>query len=235
MKTACVIRHVAFEDLDGFAPLLNERGYSAVYHEAGRHDLSALDAHAPDLVVVLGGPIGAYDDDAYPFLRHELRLLERRLAAGRPTLGICLGAQLMARALGATVYPGPRKEMGWMPLTLTEAGRASCLRFLAPEITPVLHWHGDTFDLPPGAVRLASTEICPNQAFLHGTNALALQFHPEVTASGLERWFIGHALEIATTPGMSVARLRADTAGWAATLESQGRLCLDDWLAGLTT
>lgn len=232
MRSAVVIRHVAFEDLGSFAAVLHGRGYSAIYHEAGLHDIAAVDALAPDLMIVLGGPIGAYQDDSYPFLRQEMRLLEKRLAAGRPTLGICLGAQLMARALGAAVYPGPRKEVGWAPLTLSEAGRASCLRFLAPELTPVLHWHGDTFDLPTNAVRLASTDICRNQAFSYGPNALGLQFHPEMTAAAMERWFIGHAVEIAAT-GLSVNDLRADTARWAAAIERQGRACLEDWLTGL--
>ena len=110
------IRHIAFEDLGSFAPVLTKRGFDIDYVEAaeGLHD---VDGSTPALLIVLGGPIGAYEDASYPFLKNELRLLERRLAAGRPTLGICLGAQLMARALGARVYPGPRKEIGWAPLT----------------------------------------------------------------------------------------------------------------------
>ena len=131
------------------APLLALRDFVVEYRDAV--DLGTIGE--PDLLVVLGGPIGAYEDDLYPFLGDELALLQQRLSRGGATLGICLGAQLMARALGARVYPGPRKEIGWAPLTLSDAGRASPLRHLTAG--PVLHWHGDTFDLPAGAVRLA--------------------------------------------------------------------------------
>ena len=150
---------------------------------------------AADLLVVLGGPIGAYEEELYPFLADELRVIERRLAAGRPVLGICLGSQLMARALGARVYPGTGKEIGWAPLQLTAAGRDSCLAPLGGG-APVLHWHGDTFDLPKGASLLASTPRYKNQAFAWQRHGLALQCHIEATAAGLERWYIGHACEI---------------------------------------
>ncbi|HRE55921.1 MAG TPA: glutamine amidotransferase [Candidatus Competibacter sp.] len=229
MPSVLAIRHVAFEDLDAFAPVLAERGYTIRYLEAGYHDLAMPDPLADDVLVVLGGPIGVYEDDAYPFIRDELRLLQARLTAGRPTLGICLGCQLMARALGGRVYPGGRKEIGWMPLELSEAGQSSPLAALADR-TPVLHWHGDTFDLPEGATLLASSELYPHQAFSWGRHALALQFHLETTARGLERWFIGHAGEIAGTQGLSVPLLRADTARYAAAAHARGRRCFAAWL-----
>ena len=187
-----------------------------------------MDPLDPDLLVVLGGPIGAYEEAPYPFLIRELQLLEQRLAQERPTLGLCLGAQLMARALGARVYPGKGKEIGWSPLALTPAGRASCLRHL--DVTPVLHWHGDTFDLPERAQRLASTDLTENQAFAWGRAALALQFHAEAAGPMLERWFVGHALEIATTPDVSVEALRADTQRCSPGLERAGRACFEEWL-----
>ena len=232
-RRAVVIRHVAFEDLGSFAGPLIRNGYGIEYVEAGPDDLGRPGLAETDLLVVLGGPISAVDDRRYPFLADEVRLLERRLNADRPTLGICLGAQLMARALGSRVYGAGAKEIGWGPLALTEAGGASALRHLAPDKTSVLHWHGDTFDLPRGAVHLASTAVCENQAFGWGAHGLALQFHVEVTAAGLERWFIGHTLEIETTPGVSVEALRAATAHAAPMLERQGEAFFRQWLAEL--
>ena len=229
-RRAVVIRHVAFEDLGSFAEPLARHGYRVDYVEAGVDDLAGAAVRTADLLVLLGGPIGAGDERQYPFLADELRLLEGRLAADRPTLGICLGAQIMARALGEPVYSAGRKEIGWAPLSLTDAGRASALRHLAAGKTAVLHWHGDTFDLPRGAVHLAATPVCANQAFLWGARALALQFHPEATPAGLERWFIGHTLEIRTTPGVSVAQLRDDTRRFGPFLLSQGPAFFREWL-----
>ena len=230
MKRAAAIRHVHFEDLGAFEPALRNAGYSIRYCdiavEAISHDIGNA-----DLLIVLGAPIGAYEDGKYPFLLDELSLLESRIAAARPVLGVCLGAQLMARALSARVYPGRAKEIGWAPLRLTESGRQSSLNRL--DGIPVLHWHGDTFDLPQGAERLAETAVTPNQAYAYGATALALQFHVEVEANGFERWLIGHTVEIGTVPGLSVQALRRDTAALAGVTAAQGVRMLQDWLAGL--
>ena len=230
MRLALVIRHVACEDLGNLAQVLQQRGLVVRYVEAGRDDLGQLNPLAPEVLIVLGGPIGAYQEHHYPFVTDELRLLERRLAANLPTLGICLGAQLMARALGAKVYAGPHKEIGWAPLQLSEAGRRSCLAQLAKRQAAVLHWHGDTFDLPAGATHLASTPDYDNQAFAWGTRGLALQCHAEVTARGLERWFISHAHEIEHTPGLSVGQLRQDTHCYAPRLQVRAACCWQTWL-----
>lgn len=230
MKNATVIRHLAFEDLGSFAEALNQLSYAVTYIEAGLDSLAGIDSHHTDLLVILGGPIGAYDEQDYPFLVDELRLLERRLEADLPTLGICLGAQLMARALGARVYPGSYKEIGWSPIELSEAGMHSPLVHLAAEHTAVLHWHGDTFELPIGATHLASTSKYQNQAFSWGKCGLALQFHPEVTGCGLERWFIGHACEIGATLGVSIPELRKDTACYIEGLEVQSGRFWQAWL-----
>src|ERR1700731_1376710 len=124
-KSCLAVRHVAFEDLGLLGPLLAERGYDIRYHDAGidRFDVDTL--VAPDLVIVLGGPIGVYETETYPFIAGEVAAITRRLEADKPILGICLGAQLMAAALGARVAPGPVKEIGWASLTLTDAGRKS--------------------------------------------------------------------------------------------------------------
>lgn len=233
VRTVTAIRHVAFEDLGSFTQVLEEGHFRIDYIDATR--LGSLDPFAADLLVVLGGPIGAYEEREYPFLAAEVALLERRMAQNLPTLGICLGCQLMARALGARVYAGPREEIGWAPLRLTDEGRASCLGHLGD--APVLHWHGDTFDLPAGAIRLASTDVCDNQAFSLGPAILGLQFHIEATGAGLEDWFIGHASEIAATSGVDVLSLRADTQLHAPALEDSGQQAFRQWLvnAGLVT
>lgn len=229
MKTCVAIRHVAFEDLDLLEGVLARRGFRIHYLEAPTDDLAGLDALAPDLLVVLGGPIGAYDDEPFPFLKHELAAVERRLAADRPILGLCLGAQVMARALGARVYPNPNgKEIGWSALELTPEGERSVLAGL--EGAAVLHWHGDTFDLPEGARRLASTAITPNQAFAWGRNALGLQFHIEASGRGLERWYVGHVGEIAATAGISVPDLRTLTQRHAPVIEERGAAVLGQWV-----
>ncbi|MBO1351425.1 MAG: glutamine amidotransferase [Hormoscilla sp. GUM202] len=230
MKQAIAIRHVSFEDLGNLTEALDLQGYTITYIEAGPGFLDKINPYDPDSIVVLGGPIGAYDEHHYPFVKDELDLLEKRLAADLPTLGICLGAQLMARALGAKVYPGDEKEIGWSPIELSDAGQQSPLSYLAPEHTAVLHWHGDTFDLPPGSTHLASSNKYRNQAFASGKCGLALQFHPEVTARGLERWFIGHACEISSTPNITIAGLRKDTVRYSKSLEVQARQFWQAWL-----
>ncbi len=229
-RRALAIRHVHFEDLGTFGPIIAAHGYSIAYADAGLDDLAAIDEAAFDLLIVLGGPLGAYEEDVYPFLNDELALIDRRLKANRPILGICLGAQLMARALGAEVRPGPAKEIGWGPVALTEAGLAGPLRHLGAE--PVLHWHGDAFTLPDGAERLAATEICPNQAFADGANVLAIQFHPEAKVEGFERWLIGHAVEIAGAR-LSPDILRRETQSYGPAAAERGRKVIAEWLDGL--
>ena len=228
-RQACVVRHVAFEDLGTFAPLLAAHGFDLSVMDAGVDDLYEPILRS-DLVVVLGGPIGVYEEDTYPFLVDERRALEQRLREGLPTLGICLGAQLMAAALGARVYPGPQKEIGWAPVSLTPAGAASCLSKL--EAQPVLHWHGDTFDLPSGAERLASTSLYENQAFSLGPNVLAVQFHPELDARRFEQWLIGHAGELAEA-GVDVAQFRATVRQGGDALRSAATSSLGHWLERL--
>jgi GMP synthase (glutamine-hydrolysing) len=217
-----------FEDAGLIDRILEERAIELDYLEVPSSDLTKIDLLFPDLLVILGGPISVYEEEHYPWLKLETELIRSRLEARRPTLGICLGAQLMAKALGARVYPGPTKEIGWAQVTLTEEGRRSPLVHV--DATPVLHWHGDTFDLPEGAARLASTELTPNQAFAIGNHALGLQCHLEAHGRDLERWFVGHAAEIAATPSVSVQTLRADTNKYSAALERCGRLAFHAWL-----
>lgn len=195
MTKRCVaLRHVAFEDLGLFEPVLRRRGYEVEYVQAGPHALSEQAWLDADLVVVLGGPIGVGDTDDYPWLADEIAGIRQRLDIRRPLLGLCLDAQLMASALSARVAPLPTQEIGWAPVALTAAAAISPLRDLAG--LDMLHWHGDAFDLPQGATLLASTPKTPNQAFSIGVSALAMQFHAEVAASKIEAWLIGHTAEL---------------------------------------
>ncbi|MGH8128913.1 MAG: glutamine amidotransferase [Gammaproteobacteria bacterium] len=230
MKTAIAIRHVGFEDLGSFAPVLEAQGYEVQYREAGLDDLSAIDPLAADLLVVLGGPLGAYQEADYPYLTTEIEIARRRIEASRPTLGICLGSQIMARALGAEVIVAEQDEVGWAPLELTAEGRASPLAHL--EGVPVLHWHGDRFELPAGAERLASTPACPIQAFRMSNNILAVQFHPEVCWPEFERWLIGNTRSLAERKE-SIPRFRIEGTRNCAALETAATRMLVEWLTKL--
>src|ERR1700735_5480990 len=173
-KTCLAVRHVAFEDLGLLGPLVVARGYDVRYLDAGVEPLEGNTLIAPDLVVVLGGPIGVYEAETYPFITGEIAAIAARLRANKPMLGICLGAQMMAAALGARVAPGPVKDAGWAPLQLTAEGEKSLLAPLGA--TPVLHWHGDNCELPAGCTKLASTQHCPVQAFTAAPAQRGLQF-----------------------------------------------------------
>ena len=142
----------------------------------------------------MGGPMGVYEQDRYPFLRDELRLIEAALKDGRPVLGVCLGSQLLAAALGAKVVKGPGKEIGWYPVSLLAGARDDRLFGSAPDSFTPLHWHGDVFDLPAGAVALATSEKTPLQAYRYGENVYGLLFHIEPDAAivaGMVRDFAG--------------------------------------------
>lgn len=229
-KTLLALRHVHFEDLGTLAPYFEQRGYRIDYVDAPLADLRAIDVLAPDMVVVLGGPIGAFDDVIHPFIANELVLVRARLSANKPILGICLGAQLMARALGAKVYPLGVKEIGYAPLTLTEAGQSSPLAALGN--ASVLHWHGDQFDIPPGATHLARTAIGENQAFAMGDHALGLQFHLEADAASIESWLVGHACELGTAK-IDPTTLRNDARVHHARLSEVAPAVIGRWLDAL--
>ena len=220
MRSALVLQHVPFEDLGTLEPALLAAGWRIESLHAALSDLSAIDALVPDLLIVLGGPIGVYDTDSYPQLRDELALVSARLAAHRPTLGICLGAQLMAAALGARVTAGAHgKEIGWAPIMpASGAARVPVLDALFHPGIRVLHWHGDTFEIPDGAVHLAASAQYPHQAFAVGRHGLALQFHAEAVLGALEAWYMGHAVELQQAK-LSVPQLRADGRRYAPALE----------------
>ncbi len=223
------LRHLAFEDAGLLAPLLSARGHRLRYMDMPTADLSQFDPLSPDLLIVLGGPIGANDEVTFPYLAVEKKWLRQRMEADLPLLGICLGAQLMASALGAKVYPGTAKEIGWKALSLTEAGRASALCDISVSQNVVLHWHGDTFELPQGATLLASSDVCPHQAFSYGSKALGMQFHLEAGGADMENWFVGHIHELGAE-GIDVSTLRRENTRWSDDLTCAGRAVFDRWL-----
>ncbi len=228
-RLALAIRHVHFEDCGTLEGLLRERGFDVRYVEPWRENLRDLKADSADLVIGLGGPVSVYEADRYPWIADELNLFERRLATRRPLLGICLGAQMLARALGAKVFSG-RKELGWAPLLPTEEGQRSIIAPLCADGTSMLHWHGDTFDLPSGATLLASTAQVAHQVYSWDRFALAFQCHPEVRHEDIESWLVGHACEIAGTSGTSVEALREETQRLGPTLAERARLVFTNWL-----
>jgi GMP synthase (glutamine-hydrolysing) len=226
---ALALRHVLFEDLGLLAPLLADRGYAVTYADVPVDGTPRDDVLAADLLVVLGGPIGAYETAAYPFLVPETEAIAARVAAGRPTLGICLGAQLIALALGGEVRPTGRKEIGYAPVTLTAAGRATPLALIGD--TPVLHWHGDEFLAP--YPDLAGTPGFPHQAFAAGPSILGLQFHLEADWRRIEAWLVGHAAELAGA-GLDPRAIRQAAQDLGPALEQAGRAVFAAWLDGLS-
>jgi GMP synthase (glutamine-hydrolysing) len=223
------IQHVHFEHLGSLEAYFQSCGFAIKYQQAGLDDLSQINPLDYDLIVILGGPIGADDEVDYPFINDELAIIRKTLAANRPLLGFCLGAQLIAKALGAKVYAGNKIEIGWYSLEITPAGKNSPIRYLSGEITSMFHWHNDTFDLPENAVNLASSARCKHQIFSYQNSCLAFQCHPEFELKSIEAWLIGHACELSKHQ-ININRLRQQSHQYANQLAKQTLQCLDDWL-----
>ena len=230
MKRALIVRHTPFEGAAGFRLPIEQAGYDFHRINVSDPEFPAFDWLDPDLVVVMGGPMGVYEREAHPWIEGEIIGLALRIAAGRPTLGVCMGSQLIAAALGSRVYPGPVKEVGFAPIALTGAGQKSPLRHL--DGVSLLHWHGDTFDLPPGAERLAETANYANQGFRIGDSLLALQFHPEMGEDPRFAEWLEDA-DYIRAAGTDAATLRADHDRLGPIAVAAGRAMLAEWLAQL--
>ena len=157
-----------------------------------------------------------------------------RLEQKKPTLGLCLGSQIIARAAGAKVYPGEKgKEIGWKPITLGDQGQNSVIAPLAQDSAQVLHWHGDTFDLPSNARLLASTNLYANQIYSIDKHVLAFQCHPELDPQMIEHWLVGHAVEIAKTEGIDPITIRKQTQRYGEQLVKRGHETIINWIRQL--
>ena len=230
IRSAVVLRHDDTIHLGNLEPVLREHGYSIRYVDTLREDVRALDPQEADLLIVLGGEMGVYEADEFPALHAEIELLEQRLGAARPVFGVCLGAQLMANALGSRVYRGPTNEIGYRTVEPTEAGATSPLRHISN--VPVFQWHSDTFDLPGAVTRLAGSAQYGNEAFAIENWALAVQFHPEVTEEMHEVWLAASEAEVAAE-GFDPDDLRRDRDLYSRGMQVASRAMFSEWLDGL--
>ena len=230
-RTAVVLQHDPTIHLGNIRPVLVEHGYEVrVVDVTTAEDVAALDPRDADLVVVLGGEMGAYQTDEYPFLVAEQQLLRERIGAELPTLGVCLGAQLIAGALGERVYRGDSVQIGFRRVEPTSAGAGSPIRHF--DGVPVVEWHGDTFELPSEATLLASSSDYSNEAFAIGDHTLAVQFHPEVTDEMHERWVADGYNELDEL-AIDADALRAERERYSAAMQAASRAAFSEWLSGL--
>jgi GMP synthase (glutamine-hydrolysing) len=226
-----VLQHIACEPPAAFEDELRSRGLELLRVELDEGD-ALPDWREFPAIVVMGGPMGAYEEDEHPWLAAEKRLLREAVEADVPVWGVCLGAQLLAGALGARVYPGERPEVGLLPVELTSAASSDPVFAEAPSSFPTLQWHGDTFDLPEGATLLASSPAYPNQAFRIG-RSYALQFHIEVSLELATEWgevpAYAQSLEATLGPG-ALDRLLAGVEEHADVTLPLARRLFGSWL-----
>ncbi len=222
-KSVLAIRHMFSGNPFNIETVFDAHDFNTTLIEGFSTDISSIDPLEPDIVLVMGGAMGVYEADLYPYLYDEIALLKARIAADKPTLGVCLGSQLMAASQGKRVYKGENgKEFGFFPIELTDAGRQTPLQHLTPELTHVLHMHGDTFELPDNATLLASSGLYKNQAYRIGQNCFGVQFHPELDAIGFEN------LLVEDNGRIDVAAFRAEGQKYLPKMEQQTTLFVND-------
>ncbi|MCW8957358.1 MAG: type 1 glutamine amidotransferase [Gammaproteobacteria bacterium] len=177
------LQHVPFESLGSIEPCLKKAGYeiSSTQFFNSEELPEIADIH---FLVVMGGPMSVNDEQEHPWLTAEKKFIKNAIEAGKPVLGICLGAQLIANSMGGEVFQNAEKEIGWFPVEAVKSKTNSVFQF--PEKTDVFHWHGETFRLPNGAIQIAKSKGCENQAFQIGTNVIGLQFHLETTPASAQ-------------------------------------------------
>ena len=233
MSDILVFQHHPEEGLGFLREIFLERGHRPVIH---RLDLGAAvpeNSNGYSGLVIMGGPMSVNDEDRHPWLVEEMRLIRAAVEAGQPTLGHCLGGQLIAKAMGGQVFANPAgPEIGWFPVEKTAAGYGSSWLQGLPESFPLFHWHGETFAPPEGSTPLLSSALCAHQAFAIGQHCLALQGHPEVTAAVVRAWTEAMAGDLQRPgPGVqSAAEITRDLAQRCADLAAISRVLYAPWL-----
>jgi GMP synthase (glutamine-hydrolysing) len=230
-----VLQHIACEPPGVYEDVLNERGATIQRVELDEGE-PLPDWRAFDAIIAMGGPMGALDEVDHPWLADEKRLIGDAVRSGLPFWGVCLGVQLLAASLGARVYPGSAPEVGLLPVTLTDEALADPVFAGTPRELLSLQWHGDTFDLPDGATRLAGSPAYPNQAFRVGTDAYGVQFHLEVSPALAREWAdvpaYAESLERVLGPG-ALDRLLAELEARSDGVLSDGRRLFERWLGAV--
>jgi GMP synthase (glutamine-hydrolysing) len=230
MEEILVFQHDPFEDLGVFAAVLERQAANYRIIRLFHGETPTEDWERTKALIVLGGPMGVEDEEAYPFLHWEKRIIHAAIDEGVAILGVCLGAQLIASALGTSVYHGRVREIGWSPVSITPHGQVDSLLGYLPENATVFQWHSDGFDLPAGAIRLASSTNYETQAFRLGRTIYGLQFHLEVTPRMIERWIDERSKDLAHAPYVLPDKIRADTQNYASTLKYYGERFLAEFM-----
>jgi GMP synthase (glutamine-hydrolysing) len=233
MTRILVLQHVASEPAGELDPLLRAAGLRIRYVNFARHPHTQVDVRKYSGLVVLGGPMNVDQSSHYPHLLHEIEMIREALKRRIPVLGICLGAQLLAAALGADVHPNAVREIGWYPLEVSANATSDPLFTHFDTDARVFQWHAYTFTEPTGSVHLASTSSCTNQAFCYGGFAYGLQFHLEVDAALIERWLnlSEHDHELESLGGaVHAQRVRAETEKYVETSRARARAVFDSFI-----
>jgi GMP synthase-like glutamine amidotransferase len=230
MGEVVVFQHDPFEDLGFFAEVLAKQGAAYRVVRLFHDEMPAENWDEVKALIVLGGPMNVDDEARFPFLRWEKRIIRAAIDESVPVLGVCLGAQLIASTLGAAVFHGSVKEIGWSPISITPHGQVDSLLGYLPEIATVFQWHGDGFELPVGAILLASSQHFRTQAFRVGKTIYGLQFHLEVTPRMIERWIDERSKDLALAPYVQPEKILADTQNYAPASKYYGERFLSEFV-----